>query len=230
MFLFQFLQMTKQIHWDGFGQIGPEVLEDGLGGFQHLDPTFFHLPVVLAKLENCMEDQYIYFIQSSLWEKIEGYLAKGFVGRLLGLPDPNVAEDVPDLPAEKEEVEGAPEDSPRVLHQSLVHLLGPFKLLQFLDERVVAEDGPGQTQGVGRRARHVLDNLVLELLQDQVQVFAAFRVGVKLVVVDCHFPFGGLSFKRVISFTSQGKKCSLWTTPALPVITTAEALQILKDG
>ena len=65
------------------------------------------------------------------------YLAKSFVGRLLRLPDADVAKDVPDFPAQEEEVEGSPENSPGVLYQPLVHLLSPLQLLKLLHKRVV---------------------------------------------------------------------------------------------
>ena len=72
------------------------------------------------------------------------YLAKSFVGRLLRLPDADVAKDVSDFPAQEEEIEGSPENSPGVLYQPLVHLLSPLQLLKLLHKRVVAQNGPRQ--------------------------------------------------------------------------------------
>ena len=74
------------------------------------------------------------------------YLAKSFVGRLLRLPDADVAKDIPDFPAQEEEVEGSPENSPGVLYQPLVHLLSPLQLLKLLHKRVVTQNGPRQAQ------------------------------------------------------------------------------------
>ena len=76
------------------------------------------------------------------------YLAKSFVGRLLRLPDADVAKDVSDFPAQEEEIEGSPENSPGVLYQPLVHLLSPLQLLKLLHKRVIAQNGPRQPQCV----------------------------------------------------------------------------------
>ena len=52
----------------------------------------------------------------NLCAKATIYPAKSFEGRLLRLPDTNVAKDVPYISAQVEEVESPPENSPPVLN------------------------------------------------------------------------------------------------------------------
>lgn len=74
-----------------------------------------------------------------------------------------------------------------MIYQSLVHHLRPLQLFQLLYQGVVAQDGPGESQGVRGRRAHVLHHVMLQLLQNQVQVLALFGIGVKFVVFYCDF-------------------------------------------
>ena len=53
-----------------------------------------------------------------------------------------------------------------MIDQIFVHHLRPLQLLQLLDQGIVAQDRPRQSQSVRGRARHVLDHLVLQLFQN----------------------------------------------------------------
>lgn len=70
------------------------------------------------------------------------------------------------------------------LDQTAVHAFGPLQVVESLKKRIVAEDGPGEAERVGCRARHVLHQAVLDFLQNQIERLALGWVGVKLVVAD----------------------------------------------
>ncbi len=73
-----------------------------------------------------------------------------------------------------------------MVHESSVHNLCPLELLQLLDEAVVAKDGSGEAEGVGRRGRHALDHLVLELLEQDVDGLPGLGIRGQLLVPDHH--------------------------------------------
>ena len=86
--------------------------------------------------------------------------------------------------ANHQEIEVASQNPLGVVDQPLVHQLGPLQLVQLLHEGVVAEDRPRQPQRVRSLRAHVLDHLVLQLLEDEVEVATLLGVGVQLVVLD----------------------------------------------
>ena len=98
--------------------------------------------------------------------------------------------------ANHQEVEVASEDPLGVVDEPLVHQLRPLQLVQLLDEGVVAEDRPRQPERVRRLRAHVLDHVVLQLLQDEVEVPPLLRVGVQLVVLDRDLALVGLHYLR----------------------------------